>query len=170
MKLFPLFSKMWSEALRILSGCTVCCILRLNYQNHAACLIDRVQGVVNRLSGFLKHGGTFLFRDYGRYDLSQLRLKKGTSLLWNGFWKTVGKLHSGCIVKPLCVVLIQSMENVIDSYVFYLMHTHLHTQFLNCGFVILITKVVSFVYNRPVLVWEFLHTKRWNLCLFLYKR
>ncbi|TKS67223.1 Methyltransferase-like protein 2-A [Collichthys lucidus] len=37
---------------------------------------DRIQGVVNRLSTYLKHGGMFLFRDYGRYDLSQLRFKK----------------------------------------------------------------------------------------------
>ncbi|XP_077584021.1 tRNA N(3)-cytidine methyltransferase METTL8, mitochondrial isoform X2 [Stigmatopora nigra] len=41
---------------------------------------DRVQEVVKRLSSYLKFGGIFLFRDYGRYDLSQLRFKKGQCL------------------------------------------------------------------------------------------
>ncbi|KAM6955244.1 tRNA N(3)-cytidine methyltransferase METTL8, mitochondrial isoform 1-T1 [Lycodopsis pacificus] len=40
----------------------------------------RMQGIVNRLSTYLKHGGTFLFRDYGRYDFSQLRFKRGRCL------------------------------------------------------------------------------------------
>lgn len=41
---------------------------------------SRMQGVVNKLSTYLKHGGMFLFRDYGRFDLSQLRFKKGQCL------------------------------------------------------------------------------------------
>ncbi|KAF7668753.1 hypothetical protein LDENG_00283970 [Lucifuga dentata] len=44
---------------------------------------ERIQGVVNRLSVYLKHGGIFLFRDYGRYDFSQLRFKKGQCLSEN---------------------------------------------------------------------------------------
>ncbi|KAM9709386.1 tRNA N(3)-cytidine methyltransferase METTL8, mitochondrial isoform 2-T2 [Menidia menidia] len=51
---------------------------------------DRVQGVVNRLSPYLKHGGMFLFRDYGRYDFSQLRFKKGRCLSQNFYTRGDG--------------------------------------------------------------------------------
>nr|XP_057938080.1 mRNA N(3)-methylcytidine methyltransferase METTL8 [Doryrhamphus excisus] len=51
---------------------------------------DRMQGVVNRLSSYLKYGGVFLFRDYGRYDFSQLRFKKGRCLSDNFYTRGDG--------------------------------------------------------------------------------
>ncbi|XP_053373705.1 tRNA N(3)-methylcytidine methyltransferase METTL2-like isoform X2 [Mercenaria mercenaria] len=44
---------------------------------------DKFQAIVNRLASFLRPGGMILFRDYGRYDLAQLRFKKGRCLAEN---------------------------------------------------------------------------------------
>ncbi|KAJ7345650.1 hypothetical protein JRQ81_001600 [Phrynocephalus forsythii] len=51
---------------------------------------DRIQGTVNRLARLLKPGGMILFRDYGRYDLSQLRFKKGACLSENFYLRKNG--------------------------------------------------------------------------------
>ncbi|XP_033103219.1 tRNA N(3)-methylcytidine methyltransferase METTL2-like [Anneissia japonica] len=44
---------------------------------------ERMQATINRLARHLKPGGRILLRDYGRYDMAQLRFKKGRCLSEN---------------------------------------------------------------------------------------
>ncbi|KAM6163548.1 tRNA N(3)-cytidine methyltransferase METTL2A [Rhynchocyon petersi] len=49
----------------------------------SAIVPDKMQKAINRLSRLLRPGGMMLLRDYGRYDMAQLRFKKGQCLSEN---------------------------------------------------------------------------------------
>ncbi|XP_006897932.1 PREDICTED: methyltransferase-like protein 2A [Elephantulus edwardii] len=49
----------------------------------SAVVPDKMQKAVTRLSRLLRPGGMMLLRDYGRYDMAQLRFKKGQCLSEN---------------------------------------------------------------------------------------
>lgn len=79
---------------------------------------DRLLQVVRNMAAYLRPGGVLLFRDYGRFDMAQLRFKKGRCLADNFYVRGDGTrcyfFTQGEVKDLMMQAGLEEIQNLVD--------------------------------------------------------
>ncbi|XP_065226595.1 tRNA N(3)-methylcytidine methyltransferase METTL2 [Planococcus citri] len=78
---------------------------------------EKMEFVLKKLYTYLKPGGVILFRDYGRYDLSQLRFKDGKCIAENYYVRGEKTLVYFFSLEELCELFNKCGYEILDKRV-----------------------------------------------------